>query len=234
MEKDLKDYREKELKTFLFGNVLLVLLGTGFIQNIVEPLGADNVWKALAELFGSSVCLTIIYIFAFVLDSIIPGRIKERIIWPVCGLPGRRIFTDIRDKNRDDRFILEDALQAYEKVYKEIDKNNDKEQCGNIQNAAWYKIYQKYETHAQVYVSHRDFLLCRDMATLVVWVFVGTLLLYGYTGKDISSKLIIFMVVEFIILWIAAKVKGKSFVYNVIAKDLAIYSKENQQSKILL
>ena len=76
MEKNIKDYRDKELKTFVFGNILFILLGTSLIDNIVEFLGVNSVWLAVGELFGSSVLCAFIYIFVFVFDSVIPGKIR--------------------------------------------------------------------------------------------------------------------------------------------------------------
>ena len=48
MEKNIKDYREKELKTFVLGNILLILVITGAINDIASLIGEDNLWKAIA------------------------------------------------------------------------------------------------------------------------------------------------------------------------------------------
>ena len=69
MEKNIKDYREKELKTFVLGNILLFLVITGVINDIASLIGEDNLWKAIAELFESSILSSIVYIFVFVFDS---------------------------------------------------------------------------------------------------------------------------------------------------------------------
>lgn len=230
MEKDIKDYREKELKAFVIGNILLILVGTGLIYNIVQPLETDNVWKAVAELFGSSVLLAIIYIYVFIFDAIIPGKIKERIIWPIVGLPGNRIFTIIRQHNKDDRFTTHTALKVYSGLYQQIDAEKDKKECANIQNEFWYVLYQKYEGHAQVYASQRDFLLCRDMTAMMLWIFIGEILLSWYLKAGVLYKLWIVFAIEFFLVWFAARVKGERFVYNVIAKDLARVRAENEES----
>ena len=228
MEKDIKAYREKELKAFVLGNILLILIGTGLIYNIVQPLETDNVWKAVAELFGSSVLLAIIYIFVFIFDAIIPGKIKDRIIWPIVGLPGNRIFTNIRQHNKDNRFTTQTALKEYSDLYQQIDAEKDKKERAKIQNEFWYVLYQKYEKHAQVYTSQRDFLLCRDMTAMLLWIFIGAMLLSWYLKAGILNKLWIVFAVEFFLVWIAARVKGKGFAYNVIAKDLTRIRADNE------
>lgn len=225
MEKNLKDYREKELKAFVFGNILLILLGTGLIYKIVEPLEIDSIWKAIAELFGSSILSAIIYIFVFVLDTIVTSDFKYRVAWPIAGLPGNRIFTEIRENNRDDRFTTELALEAYSSVYKMIDAEKDRKKCAKIQNSNWYKLYQKYESVAQVAISQRDFLLCRDMMVMMIWIIIGFMFLSCYLGQGVSCKLVTVLIIEFLALWRATRVKGRRFAYNVIAKDLAGYNR---------
>lgn len=233
MKKNLKDYQEKELKAFVVGNILLVLLGTGLIYNIVEPLEIDNIWKAIAELFSSSVLSAIIYIFVFCLDSIVSADFKYRVAWPLAGLPGNRIFTEIRENNRDDRFTTELALEAYSSVYKMIDAEKDKKKRARIQNSSWYKMYQKYESEVQVAISQRDFLLCRDMMGMMIWMLIGFLFLSCYLGQGVSCKLIIVLTIEFFALRRATRVKGRRFTYNVIAKDIAGYSREAKSHSVI-
>lgn len=95
MDSDLKNYREKELKSFVLGNILLILMETGIVDNIVQLMSSSDLWKAAAELFESSIISSIIYIFVFCFDSILQGRLKDKGIWPIKGLPGNTIFLDI-------------------------------------------------------------------------------------------------------------------------------------------
>ena len=80
MEKNIKDYREKELKTFVLGNILLTLTITGAINDIATLIGEDDLWKAIAELFESSILSSMVYIFTFVFVLVVQGKIKEKII----------------------------------------------------------------------------------------------------------------------------------------------------------
>ena len=227
MDKDIKDYREKELKHFVLGNVLLILVGTGLIQSIIQALNENNSWHAFAGLVNSSIISAIIYIFVFVVDSVVPSTIKERIIWPFGGVPGSTIFSEIMLKNRDERFSEDDAKIAYSEIYDKIEAETDIRKRNIIQNKSWYKIYQKHESQAQVYVSHRDFLLCRDMSVMTIWIVIGFEIFSLYIGTGLLSGLTAVFIIEFLIIWIATRVKGKRFAYNVIAKDLGS-SKENK------
>lgn len=221
MKKNIKDYREKELKSFVIGNILLILLETGLIHEIVSPMQADNIWMAISKLFTSSVLSSILYIFVFIFDSIISGECKDKIVWMHKNLPGRRIFTEIRENSKDSRFTSEDAKIAYADVYQRIDNEKDTKKKADIQNDKWYQLYQKYEDEAQVSTVHRDYLLCRDMSLMMIWILVGYFVLSWYLRQVLSWKLMLTFLVEFIIIWIAARIKGERFVYNVIAKDLA-------------
>ena len=109
MDSDLKNYREKELKSFVLGNILLILMETGIVDNIVQLMSSSDLWKAAAELFESSIISSIIYIFVFCFDSILQGRLKDKVIWPIKGLPGNTIFLDIDKNNKDERFSKQTA-----------------------------------------------------------------------------------------------------------------------------
>ena len=233
MQKDIKEYRDKELKTFVFGNILLILLETGLIHTIIEPLSMNDVWTAVAKFFDSSVFSALLYIFVFVIDSIFPGKNKDNFVWLIAGLPGKRIFTEIKEHNRDDRFTTKTALIAYDLVYKRIDSEKDENERAKIQNEYWYRLYQKYENHAQVYISQRDYLLCRDMTVMMLWIILGYVFLSMHNNMYISCNLIIILLIEFLVVWISAVFKGERFSYNVLAKDLANYNAEEKHSIIV-
>ena len=80
MDSDLKNYREKELKSFVLGNILLILMETGIVDNIVQLMSSSDLWKAAAELFESSIISSIIYIFVFCFDSILQGKFMRSYI----------------------------------------------------------------------------------------------------------------------------------------------------------
>lgn len=113
MEKNIKDYREKELKSFIYLNILLVLHGIGFFSSIGQSLDENNILDATRLLFDSSILSAIMYLFIFILDSLIPAVKKDKLIWIITGVPGNTIFIDIKKNNRDVRFTTESALMTY-------------------------------------------------------------------------------------------------------------------------
>ena len=233
MDSDLKNYREKELKSFVLGNILLILMETGIVDNIVQLMSSSDLWKAAAELFKSSIISSIIYIFVFCFDSILQGRLKNKVIWPIKGLPENTIFLDIDKNNKDERFSKQTARKVYEKLYTQIDSCKDKKKCEKIQNQYWYAIYQKYESQAQIYMAQRDFLLLRDMTIMMLWIGFMYVFLSWYIKRLLSCKLITVFIIEFILMWIGARVKGNRFAYNVIAKDLAKYYNEHNSKSLI-
>lgn len=173
-------------------------------------------------------------IFVFVFDSIVQGKLKDRIIWPIKGLPGNRIFLDIAQKDKDERITKEMAQNVYKDIYEEIKATKDKKKVAKMQNGSWYRIYQKYENQAQVYISQRDYLLLRDMTIMTLWIGVIHFLLSWFLKRSVPIELIKMLVAEFLLLWIAARVKGERFTYNVIAKDVAKYYEENKTGAVIL
>ena len=125
------------------------------------------------------------------------------------------------------RFSKQTARKVYEKLYTQIDSCKDKKECEKIQNQYWYAIYQKYESQAQIYMAQRDFLLLRDMTIMMLWIGFMYVFLSWYIKRPLSCKLITVFIIEFMLMWIGARVKGNRFAYNVIAKDLAKYYNEH-------
>ena len=231
MERNLKDYREKELKMYVMGNILIILVGTGMIKDIALLMGEKNLWKAMSELFESSVISTMVYIFSYTLDSILQGKVKDRLIWPLNGIPGKTIFTEIRKNNKDERFTTDIALKAYGDLYKKIDAEHCDEKREKIQNAFWYKLYQKYENQAQIYICQRDFLMFRDMTAMTLWIIIACIIMSKLTEIELPCKLRLYLCIELGVMWVAARVKGKRFAYNVIAKNLAEYEEKEYALK---
>ena len=52
--KDLKDYREKELKSYVIGNILIALLLTDMLEQVVG-MEASMAFEACKALIGSAV-----------------------------------------------------------------------------------------------------------------------------------------------------------------------------------
>ena len=220
MEKDIKDYRNSELKSYVLGNILIILISSGLLENIYTLAKEALSWESILPILSSVVLSSVLYIYVFLADSIVPAEWKNKLIWMVKGKPGETIFTSIRKKNRDYRFSSEQADILYKKVYTSISNVDDKKKK-EIENIAWYRIYKKHEEHPQVIISHRDFLLCRDMCIMTLLIEIGYVCLQIYLKQPISWKMILILVFEFVSCWIAAYNKSKTFAYNVIALDIS-------------
>lgn len=235
MEKEIKDYREKELKSFVIGNILLILISSGLMDQIVKITDSSNAWTAINAVLASAVFSSVIYIFVFVADSIVPGSTKDKIIWFIGGKPGEHIFADIYEKHKDNRYTKEQAQRQYSDIYQKIKgKDRKDKETRNLQNATWYGIYKTHETHAQVIISQRDFLLCRDMCIMAPLILVGYLCLQWYRNQNLSWAMVGLPIVQFIVLWLTARSKGKRFAYNVIAVDIAKNKKEEKKSNLVV
>ena len=61
---NIKDYREKELKNYVIGNVLFFLVFSGKIQKIIE-FGINNSVNIWGTIIESALLSSIIYIYIF-------------------------------------------------------------------------------------------------------------------------------------------------------------------------
>lgn len=93
------------------------------------------------------------------------------------------------------------------------------------ENSCWYAIYQKVQKEDKVYVSNRDFLLCRDISIMTIIMLAIYLVSAFILGTfTFSWKMVVILAIEYIISDMAMRGKGKRVAYNVIAED--IYCKE--------
>ena len=65
MEKNIKDYREKELKSYVIGNILIIFLGTGLLNDIIVPVNDVKNLGFLVSLINTTVLSAVIYIYVF-------------------------------------------------------------------------------------------------------------------------------------------------------------------------
>lgn len=223
--KDLKDYRNNELKNYVIGNILLLLFLSGaFVE--LKKLGIENIFDLIKSVLESALLSSVIYIYTFILDSIIPGDYKQKLAYFFVGkMPGYTIFSDMKKKLRDDRFTKESILDKYKKIYEKMP--NDKKEKMQFENAEWYKIYQAYKNESKIFVANRDFLLCRDMNVITIWLLVlyVTFTLW-FNIITFSWNNIIFLFVEIFLTNIAMRGKARRLAYNVISEDITKLNEE--------
>ena len=132
MDNNLKDYREKELKSYVIGNALIIMTLSGIFNTLLSfTESAENANNMLstfgAELISAGIISSILYIYVFILDAIIPGNWKDTICSLYRPLPGELIFEEIKDKIKDKRFTKEDALQKYANIYENLKSLSEKD-----------------------------------------------------------------------------------------------------------
>ncbi|WP_027437193.1 hypothetical protein [Lachnospira multipara] len=222
---NIKDYRDKELKSYVIGiNLLLVLFNYNYLfevdfskENLDVIIQIESVVLPLLEAIAVS---SVVGVFVFILDSLYNTRIKEAItLAKFFKKPGMTIFTEIKQGNINDyRINLKKAATKYKNIIENIPTGDAKY---NYENSEWYKIYNKHESSEKILVSQRDYLLCRDMCTATVTeaiiIIVGMIM--GLVPK--AWSIFIVLLIMYILTLIATHNKADRFCKNVIAQDLS-------------
>lgn len=184
MDNNLKDYREKELKNYVIGNALIIIVLLGIFNTLLDVKmdeSTNNILLTLSsEIISAGIFSSILYTYVFILDAIIPGNWKDSICNLCRPLPGEIIFEEIREKANDKRFTKEKALQKYANIYEIIDNLIGKEKR-KASNDAWYSIYLKYENKTKIFISQRDYLLCRDLCISTLYIGLLYFVLWAFS-----------------------------------------------------
>lgn len=215
---NIKDYREKELKTFVIANILVILylIGTITFDGIIEN---DSYIQLLITIINSSLFSSIIYAMVTVCDCVISSNLKRYLIFWWNPIPGETIFSDIKISTKDNRFTTSEVALTYKEIYKNMP--TDKKTRYKYQNSNWYSLLNKHESETKVQVAHRDYLMCRDMATSTILMLIVYFLLSLILNLiTFNLKALIYLFVVYLICIIAAKTKSKRFVKTVIACDI--------------
>jgi len=223
--RDLKEYRNKELKWFLFANILLMLVCSDILS--FGEKGNISILD-VSSILGATAISSAIYIYTFILDSVLPSKAKVFLVFLWKRQPSCTIFTDMEHKFEDDRFKLEDAKKKYSNIYEKIRT----EPSSFDQTPLWYEIYNKHRNNTIVFGSNKDYLLLRDMHSQTIILILVYLLLCWFSGFLASSwKFVLYLSVMTVFLNIGARVQGKRMVYNVFSIDLNESALEDNRKK---
>jgi hypothetical protein len=211
----IKDYRNKELVAYIIANALVLLIILNIFDLKEMLLSSENISKIINSFLITS-CLSV---FAYLGDSVLSGDIKDKLVDLWRGRPGGKIFTKMKDNNKDIRFTNKQVLEKYTEVYSNL-PTTPKERY-QYENSKWYSIYHRHQKVKKIYNANRDYLLCRDMhvATYVMtalYIAIGLL----SSAVDVTWQCVLYEVVFLIVTNVAARQKAKRLVYNVIAYDL--------------
>lgn len=216
---DLKDYREKELKQFaLVNTIIFILIHFKFKDFNLKELGTI----AETTLFTSA-----FYILILLIDGVISSDLKNKMLtfWNKKPLPAETIFSEIKKNNKDKRFNSEQIKKTYTEIYTDLPE--PEEERRQFENEKWYDIYGKHRDSSMIRISHRDYLLMRDMYVFSVVSFILYFLFLIFKWYSFEWQFIIYLVILVILTRISAKNKAKRFVYNVIAIDISEVKSEH-------
>lgn len=222
---DIKDYREKELKSYFIGNILILLFSLKqfnefFVQALLDNTENGNDPLALLITFLTSAFISpIIYIYLFLFDSLISADFKTVLCNLGRKLPGETIFEKIRYKNIDNRFTKEMVKTKYQDIYSKLDELQGKEK-NHYSNEIWYGIYRAHKEEPMIHGANRDYLLCRDFCFSTLCLVLMYLFLVCFGFSIFSIKYLFFLFGEIVCTNIAMQNKAKRFAFNVIAADI--------------
>lgn len=215
---NIKDYREKELKTLVIANILVILCLNELItfEGILEE---NSYMKLLVTIINSGLFAAIIYTMVTVFDCMISSKLKRYIVFWWFPMPGETIFSDIKTDAKDERFTSAEAIEAYQDIYNNLPSG--KKACHQYENSKWHELLRQHESETRVLVAHRDYLMCRDMAT-VIGVMLFLYMIFSFAMKLITfdKKAVIYLGAVYFVCMIAARAKSKRFVKTVIVCDL--------------
>lgn len=212
---DLKNYRDKELKSYLIAQVLIFAYFysadiTAFLTN----------WKVgLVQFISSTLLSSSLCIFTYVIDAMFGDKVKSKLLFLISRLPGEKIFTKIKKKDFDVRYSSKEAQKKYSEIYNNMP--TEKEEKYKYENVHWYKIYSHCRVETMIRKSHREYLMCRDIYTSTLIILLLYFLLVIISPQIAFSKMyLIFQLVVIVVTNIAARQKASRFVENVIASDM--------------
>lgn len=212
--KNLKEYRDNELKWYLLANILLMIVSSGFF---VFGETIESWITGISSVLNVTVFSSAIYILTFVFDSVVPSRIKVFLVFLWKRQPSCTIFSDMEQKFEDNRFALEDAKKKYAKIYERIKDEPKKFD----QTPLWYEIYNRNRENTIVFGSNRDYLLLRDMHAQTIILMLVYIIIWRMAGNMVFSwKYIFYLTSMVILLNISARVQGKRLMYNVLSVDI--------------
>lgn len=224
----MKKYRDKEMKNLMFLLLFLFLIWcTPIFNDIDVDQGKYHILlNAMKSLLISATLSSATILF----DCLVSSDLKDALVG-LFFIPrsGETIFSDIKDgKIKDKRFLTSDAVSSYTDVIQSLPSNQAERR--RVENAAWYKLYQRYQEKGQVIQCQRDYLMCRDLYIETLAFLVVYLLAICVFPSVIfpSCKFFMTSIALSIAFNICTHLKMKRFVTTVIAVDIANQQKDKK------
>lgn len=220
--RNIKDYREKELKWLMTLYIILMLILSTSIIKDLSLIGIESFTYAnIAELVEFSAVSGVISLLVVICDSLLSTNTKDKLVGLLfLKKPGETIFSDIENsKVKDDRFSKDEAKLKYKSIIENIPEN---ESC-EYENSNWYRIYQKHKDDDSIKQTQKDSLVCRDLFVQTLLFIPSYLLLLLIDGVTFSWKFLVLLILFAVLTNIAARNKRRRFVLTVISVDVSKY-----------
>ena len=217
---DIKEYRKTEIPMLLLGCTLILFFISGDIKSILE-----NWYDFLSSAFLGS----IVSIFVFIGDGLISSKQKDDIIylWGLIPQPGETVFDKVINEGYDKRYTAEDGSDLA--LLDHIDDTKAKRQK---ENSIWYSASNRVRDITKVLVSHRDYLMSRDMFFAVFEYLILYIIFCLFVKYSISKRFVFLMLILLAAIRLGVKNKAEAFVDNVIAVDISEWKNTNEKKKV--
>ena len=227
----MKDYRDKEIKNLMFLLLFLFLIWCTPIFNDIDV--TQDTYHVLLNTIESLFVSASLSSAAILFDCLVSSDLKDNLVG-LFFIPrsGETIFSDIKSgKLKDKRFLTSDAVSSYTDIIQSLPDNQAERR--RVENAAWYRLYLRYQEKGQVIQCQRDYLMCRDLYIETLAFLVVYLLAICIFPSVISSSCKFFMteIALSIAFNICTHLKMKRFVTTVIAVDIA--NQQNDKKPVL-
>lgn len=212
MAKSLKQKNQPQLITFIVSNVVALgvsAFGLPHFVDLLQQLSKGD-WRILGKLVAVPTFLTLI---TGIIGWAMPRTAKEFLVfWKARNcLPSSRAFTSIAP--RDPRIDIQRLTNSYGPIPEKPDQ----------QTALWYRIYRGHRDDASVEDAHGAYLRFREMTTLIcvlVLIYVPWATYFGIGLKQLFAGFLL-LLVEYLVVMIAARNAATRLVLNVLAIDSA-------------
>jgi hypothetical protein len=186
---------------------IVFLIGNLFVMGVDQYFINTNNFNP-QQFFKSVPFPAVSVIGSYVLNGLLSSELKYKIVflrWK-NPLPGSRLKQTIRN---DSRFTLDRVVEKFGPIPEDP----------KDQNVFWFqKIYKPIQNEEKVRNTHKSFLLTRDLTGISALLLIASII---YVATFSSGLWIIFvLVIEFLLLRLAASNYGKRLVCTVIANNL--------------
>lgn len=215
----IKSSNSKKIDSYIIAVFLLLVLIGGFDYSTFNN---RSEMKYLLNYFSIGASFSI---FSYITNLMIPRKIKNLLCW-IKTLPGEIIFTHLLQKE-DIRFSVNELEENYKSIYNELKTIKDKDKNKKFQNQEWYHIYIKHENSVRVYQSNSDYLLCRDVASMTLIMFIIYVFFIIVDIATFNWTSLITFAILYILSVLATRTQVYAFATNVINQDLSELRKAN-------